>query len=192
MLARFGDAFRYLPVTNANANPYGVEPVDGGLDDFDTAAGPADADQLLCRLFVIGREHRTVQGQHTVKRRVRKRDLLAIGDFESRCQAFGLGTGAGTLNQRRHVVDPDRFAVSSRRRQRHIAGTGCDIEQLVAGTQINRFTQKFAGIHRVPANDRKITGCPGLLLLPLDVIEVRHRGFRSDVVQTTPLTRVAR
>src|SRR3954464_12246535 len=80
----------------------------------DRAARPARSEQLSGRELLLRGEDRTIDRQDHVERCVRKRNRLAIADFEACRQSLRRSTLARALNKRGYVVDADGFAVAPR------------------------------------------------------------------------------
>ena len=130
----------------------------------DLAARLADAQQLGRGLVLVGREHHAEGRDDHIKACVGERQRLGIGLAEFDGQPLGGGALAAALEQRRHVVGRGHVAPAARRRQRHVAVAGRDIEHLAAGTKVERLAELLADDLQRRSDHRIVARRPGALL----------------------------
>ena len=141
-------------------------------DVHDDAAGFADPEQLGRRAVVVGREHRPENRHDRVERVIRERERLGVAFDELDREAFGLGTHARSVEQRRNVVDADNVAADPRGRDRPVAGPRRDVEHAPAGLEVGGVDETLRDERHPGPDHGEVAARPGLLLLLLDRREI--------------------
>ncbi len=121
---------------------------------------------------VVGREHRAEDRRDGVEGAVGERQRLGVALDELDVEALGGGAPAAALEQGRHVVDADGVAAEPRRGDRGVAAAGGDVEHAPAGVQVGGVAELLGDEHDPGGDDGEVAARPGLLLAPLDVVEV--------------------
>jgi hypothetical protein len=104
----------------------------------------ADADQLVCGLLLIWREHHAEGGKHDVEALISERKSFSVGFLEGNPQAVGFGPLASALEQRADIVRRHDVGESAGRGERGVAVAGCDIEDALVAAEIDGLAQTLA------------------------------------------------
>jgi hypothetical protein len=134
---------------------------------------------------LIGGEHYPERGEHHVEGCVGVGQVLRVADLEGDIEALGPRAPPCLLDELRNVVYAGRHAGATGCGYGGVAGAGRDVEDLLAGTDIDRLTQAFPHDDQQVADPGVIARGPHLLLASLDGRKVRGLCWRHFVC--TPL-----
>ncbi len=116
--------------------------------------------ELARRLLLVRREHHAEGGQHGVERAVGEGQLLGVGFLKRDEVPFGVRAPAARFEQRRDVVGGGHVAPPTRSGERGIAVARRNVEHARAGSQIERFAQRFSHDLQRGADDGVVAGRP--------------------------------
>lgn len=124
---------------------------------------------------MVWREHDAESRQHDIEAPRLEGKIFRISFKKSDGKAVGLGALAAALEKRPDIIGGDHLGETARRGECRIAVAGGDIENALAGVEIDRLAQRLADdLHR-RADDGIVARTPGGMLSALDRREIDAR-----------------
>ena len=130
--------------------------------------GPADAEQLACRLALVRREHDAEGRNHCIECAVVEGKLLGVRNPVSDVEGLGLCASAAARQQRVDIVGRRHRAHAPCECEGGIAVASRHVENRRGRSEVHGFGQRLADDLESHADPGVVAGGPGGVLFGLD------------------------